>query len=106
MSQGLYKERDTEIKKLLKSDYIECSTYEHGTEHKIAELKSEKTDDGRDVNIYETRMPARFFKIEALDTPNSIGVINKGFTLSTGSGADKLAFCIARAIQEGMLGID
>lgn len=62
--------------------------------------------DGQDVKVYESRMPARFYKLQAFDTPNSIGEINKGFTLSTGSGheAGQLVFMMARAIAEGMLG--
>lgn len=71
----------------------------------VASFKGE--GDGQDVKVYENRMPARFYKLQAFDTPNSVGEMNKGFSMSTGSGreAGKLIFAMARAISEGMLGL-
>lgn len=71
----------------------------------VAEFKGK--GDGQDCKVFESRMPARFYKVTAYDTPNSVGKVNVGFSLSTGSGTEmgKLIFAIARAISEGMLGL-
>jgi hypothetical protein len=60
--------------------------------------------DGQDVEIYEAeRGMAASWTIEAHDTPNSVGAVEAGFCLSTASGA--LAFAVAEAVSEGMLGL-
>lgn len=89
----------------LDPDYNAPDKFPYGDWVKIAEFKGE--GDGQDCKVYECRMPARFYKVEAFDTPNSVGKINKGFALSTGSGTEmgKLIFAIARAISEGMIGL-
>jgi len=56
--------------------------------------------DGQDVDVYCAAMPAEFFQIHALP-----GNGKPEFTLSTGSGMEKLVAEIAEAISEGMLGM-
>lgn len=66
----------------------------------VAKLKYDGDGDGHDVEVYETRLPARFFQIKALPTKRF-----NGFSLSTGSGMGEEAGKIAKLIAEGMLGI-
>ena len=99
----LMQNHDTKIARLLGDNYMPEKEFNHYEDVKIATLLSDNDDDGQDVIIYESRAPARFFKIKALDTPNSVGDIQKGFTLSTGSDVDQLAYDIAIAIHTGML---
>jgi hypothetical protein len=61
------------------------------------------SDDGYDVEVYEIRMPARFYKIVALPGPNGVGRARPGFVLETGSDMGDLAMTLAHAITEGML---
>lgn len=82
-------------------------TFRHGEDELIAKLKSEKDDDGYDVEIYELRMPATFWKIKVLPTRNSIDELRPGFEISTGSGGDEmlsLVIRIAEQINDGMMG--
>ena len=77
--------------------------FQYGSWKLVADMEGE--GDGQRVKVYECRMPARFYKIEALPTPNSVGEMSAGFTLSTGSSEAKLVADIANAIREGMLGL-
>lgn len=88
---------------LLGKDYNPPSTFQHGKKELVAFLKSE--GDGQDVELYEQRMPARFFEIKILPKATSDGQIKKGFTLSSGSGQGELVARIAKAIAKGMLGL-
>ena len=67
--------------------------------------KHPKDGDGQDVRVYCSSLPAEFFLIEALETPNSVNELNKGFSLSTGSGQAKLIADMAQAISTGMLAL-
>ena len=83
--------------------------FEHWKETLIAKINSDGDSDGYDVEIYETRAPARFFKIKVLPTKNSVGEIKGGFSVSTGSGGDdmlKFVSQIADKIVNGMIGFD
>lgn len=102
--QFLYESMDNELSQLLGENYRPEGEFNHGDWVRVAQLKSQPDNDGRDVEIYEVRYPARFFKIKVLPTPNSVGEISTGFCLSTGSGCDRLAFDIAKAAQNGMIG--
>lgn len=82
--------------------------FEHGVEHLVADIPKVEGSDGHPCRIYETRMPARFFKLEVLDSENSVGQPMKGFCLSTGSGDDvgRLIVQIALAVRDGMIGLE
>lgn len=73
----------------------------------VAELPRNVDSDGYAVRIYESRAPARFFKVEALPHSDLMGY-KPGFTLSTGSGdeAGSLVVAIAIAANDGMLGAE
>lgn len=62
-------------------------------------------EDGQPVNLYECRMPARFYRIAAMASADSVSAPMAGFTLETGSGCRELAESIAKAIAGGMLGL-
>lgn len=99
--------RDKEIfGALLAQWYCPPDRFEHGEWHKVASIPKRKGSDGQPSVIYESRLPARFYKVEVLDSKNSIGEPTKGFTLSTGSGDDmgKLCVQIALAARDGMIG--
>lgn len=76
----------------------------YGVETLVAQYPKNNPD-GQDVDIYCTAMPARFYKIVAYDSFNSIGGAIHGFTLGTGSSQERLAAEIAEAITNGMLSI-
>lgn len=76
----------------------------HGVETLIAEYAGE--GDGHHVKVYCCAMPARFYDIRALETTNSVGEPRPAFTLGTSSGMAVLTAQIAKAISEGMLGIN
>ena len=83
--------------------------FEHGKEYLVAELKKDPPHgDGQDVQIFECRMPARFFKMVALPSPNSIGEPQTSFKVSTGSGGEvaELLVQFANAVTTGMMSID
>jgi hypothetical protein len=86
--------------------YDPPAEFDHLEWHRVATLKGE--GDGRDVEIHELRAPARFFRIVAAQSVDSVGRVSPGFTMSTGSGDDmaRLAVRIAEAIAQGMLGLD
>lgn len=83
------------------------STYRHpkggfpesGALVKVASIPA--GEDGRSVEIYECRHPAAFYTIRVL--PDQKGA---GYTLTTGSGQGELAGQIAKAIADGMLGLE
>jgi hypothetical protein len=63
--------------------------------------------DGYDVQIYEMRSPAQFYRLVALPTKNSVGVEKSGWALETGSGDEmaRLIGQIAQAASTGMIGL-
>lgn len=71
----------------------------------IADFRSGDESDGQDVEVDVEMWPAHFFRIRVLDTANSVGHINKGFTLDTGSGQAELVVTLAKAISTGMLAL-
>ncbi len=88
-------------------NYKPPKEFKHGLPELVAEFpKTPKNGDGQNVEIWETRMPARFYTIKALPTRNSIGELQPSFALSTGSSQEKLVNDIATAISEGMLGLE
>jgi len=87
----------------LGKDYTPPPKFQHGKKELVALVKGESA--GQDVELYEQRMPARFFEIKALPKRTSDGNVKKGFTLSTGSGQGDLVSRIAKTIAKGMLGL-
>lgn len=84
--------------------YSPPERFTHGEWHMVA--RYEKVGgDGQAVEVDECRMPASFFRIRVLPGVNSIGEPTSGYTLSTGSGMERLAHEIASAACEGMIGI-
>ncbi len=79
--------------------------YPHGQEMLIAEYPK-TSNDGQTVSIYCNAMPARFYILKVKSGFNSIAIPQKPFEVSTGSGREKLADSIAKAIAEGMLGFE
>lgn len=73
----------------------------------IAKYPSPDDSDGQSVDVYLLAAPARFWTIQVLDGPDSIGEVHKGYKISTGSGGREMASLVhkmADAIAEGMLG--
>lgn len=79
----------------------------HGEWHQIAILEPVSSD-GYRVAIEECRLPARFFRIVALPTPDSMNRARPGFILSTGSGDEmgKWATMTAKHIANGMVSLE
>lgn len=78
-----------------------------GWEELRAYPKSPADGDGQPARVLVFAAPARFYRVEADAAPNSVGEMQPGFVLQTGSGAEmeQLAHTIARAVAEGMIGL-
>lgn len=83
--------------------WVGPESYRIHEESLIARYESDEDSDGQTVEIYCYPAPARFYKIRVLDSPNSVGEMQKGFEMGTGSSCAKLAADIGEAISEGML---
>lgn len=94
----------------LGDDYKPPETFPHAEDVLVAALpKSREDSDGYAVEVYECRCPATFWKLVAKPTPNSMGEMQPGFVISTGSGGDEMLDLIgrlARLATEGMIGCD
>lgn len=75
-------------------------TLQHGV-RTIAASYSAQYLDGRDVEVFVTAMPSRFYEIVV---PAIEG--KPGYKVNTGSGCADLASKIAEAIADGMLGFE
>lgn len=75
----------------------------HATSTLIARYSPTVQDDGHEVEVYCTALPARFYEIRAKARIDSMGYTHTGFTLATGSGQHELAAKIAEALANGML---
>lgn len=78
--------------------YCPPPTFEHAKRTLVGAITA-KNEDGNDVTIYETRMPARFFSID----------VGGEYTIHTGSGDVellKLVFTMADMLTNGMLDIE
>jgi len=102
---SLYRPDDRD-RRIFGADYVAPERFEYGEETLICKL-AKKSGDGYPVKIYETRMPARFFKVVALPAKNSVGKSRKGFTITTGSGdvMAEFAYSVAKLIVDGMIGV-
>lgn len=76
-------------------------------EYRVAHLPKLEGGDGQPVDIYETRAPARFFRLHALPSTDSLDQPKPSFHISTGSGDEmgRLLVEVARQITRGMLAI-
>ena len=78
----------------------------HAAEVLIARFPKDPDDgDGQEVEVYCSAYPARFYRLNVLPGPNSIGERHIGYGLSTGSSEHELAHRMAVAISQGMLGL-
>ena len=89
-------------------NYNPPAHFPHGKWVLVGSFNKEKGSDGQDVEIYEEKWPASFFKVVVKDTENSLGKVVRGFVLGTGSGSEvgELAFEIGQSIADGMLGLN
>lgn len=97
-----------QAKGLNEPEYNPPDVFRHGEWEQVARFEKDPINgDGQSVTIYESRLPASFYKIVVDDGENSVHNKLKGFSLSTGSGSEmgKLCFAIARAVSEGMIGM-
>jgi hypothetical protein len=88
-------------------EYRPPEKFRHGEWELVADMKKAPEDgDGQSVKVFECRMPARFFKLEAMADANSMGEAQAPFVVTTGSG-DEMAHLIgelAKAVTQGMIG--
>lgn len=86
-------------------DPPEC--FVHGQWHRVATVRKDPKDsDGCDVEIDESRLPVRFWRLRPLRSVNSIGDTKEPVAfMETGSGDEmgELVLAIARAMSQGML---
>lgn len=64
-------------------------------------------EDGQPARVLFASMPAKFYRVEALASTNSVGGPVRPFSLQTGSGDEmqELACRIGQAVADGMLGV-
>lgn len=74
---------------------------------KVAHFPKEEGGDGQPVDIYLSALPARFTKLHALKSTNSIGEPYNEYFITTGSGSEvrDLIIELAKQIAEGMIGV-
>jgi hypothetical protein len=75
--------------------------FENGQEYLIATVKGQ--GDGQTVEVYEIRLPSRFFILKVQPGNNSIGEPQEPYEVGTGSGEAEFVGQIAIAIANGML---
>lgn len=99
----LYEPTDNRRIYVLGDQYRPPQTFRHGAWELVADL--EAVGDGQGVKVFESRMPARFFKIEVAA---GAGATQRPFAFSTGSGnaMGELIGEMAKAIAGGMLGVE
>lgn len=75
---------------------------------KVAHYKKYPNGDGQPVDVYESRYPARFYKMVALESKNSVGEPLPSWSIGTGSGSDSMRLIaqIAQAVSDGMLNLN
>ena len=95
----LYKGRRTDYP--LGLPYDPPAHFEHGVEALVCDLPAVGPDEGAAVKVFETRLPAKFFRLEVAPSPCHPGVV-----LSTGSDEGELALRMAVAFSEAMLVVD
>lgn len=105
MLDALYKP-DVRDRSIFGANYTPPEKFAHGEWVTVARFEKEPGGDGQPVEIDECRMPARFFRLRALDSTNSVGDPKPGFSLSTGSGDEmgRLMARLATEIAAGMVG--
>lgn len=79
--------------------YAPPAEFPHGEWALIADVPADWAD-GRAVQIYEARYPARFFRIEVAESAKGPGMI-----LTTGSGEGEMAADLAKALASGRLSV-
>lgn len=77
--------------------------YGHWVKTLIAEYRKDDDGDGKNVKVYCTTAPARFYTLEVEVGENSVHTPKNAYYVSTGGGQEKLAATIAQAISDGML---
>lgn len=65
--------------------------------------KDPEDGDGRDVTVFCSALPARFYRIEAHQTPDSCGTPRPGFVITTGSDMSQWVAQTAELIASGMI---
>lgn len=76
----------------------------HAEETLVADLPKDPHDgDGESVKVYASAWPALFLTLHTGGEPNSVGKAAPPFTITFGSGQERLAAEIAQAVSTGML---
>ena len=103
---GCLYELDARDRAIFGEQYCATATFEHGVWQTVARLSA--CSDGQPVEIDESRLPARFFRLRAQRHVSRVGRVRAAFTLTTGTGDDagRLMMTLARAIASGMVGLD
>jgi len=81
--------------------YTPPARFAHGIAALVCDLPAVGPDEGAAVKVFETRLPAKFFRLEVAPSPGHPGAV-----LATGSGEGELALRMAVAFASGMLVFD
>lgn len=96
--------------RLLKRVETILNVAEGETEHHVSWVRAgdfpKLVDDGHDVRLWESHLPATFYRIEVLPTRNGRGEMRDGMIINTGSGdgVRALVGAIIGGFNNGTLG--
>ncbi len=68
--------------------------------------KDTEEGDGQPCEVYCTAAPARFYTIKVLQADDSMGKSQSPWALAFGSGSHDLVATMAKAIAQGMVGLE
>lgn len=75
--------------------------FAHGDWTLVAEIPAQP--DGHPVRVYECRMPARFFRVEALPAMSFDGASKPGWAIETGTVPGDLVAALALGVAGGTI---
>ena len=105
MLESLYLSRETDKIEALGNRYKPPVKFPHADWVQVASVQKERGSDGQSVKVFECACPARFYKVVALKSVDSVGNPLPPLSVALGSGNDmaQLAGLLAMAISEGMV---
>lgn len=106
MIDMFYQHRDSDRIESLGDHYQPQDRFDHSTWVLIASLDAE--EDGAACRVYETRMPARFWKLVVDGRANYMGQRQRPVTAHSGSGKEmgELMGQLAVAVSQGMVTLE
>lgn len=98
----LYKaDRNDRTRRAFSSWWVGPAEFIHGRVEKIARFPTKHSTDGYDVEVFATRMPAEFFRLD-VRSPRTSAVVA---TISTGTVEPAFVAQLASLISSGLIDV-